>query len=66
MPSLRIIEMGLVNSLSLRNVLYRSPEDMNIDFVPYQMIKILLEWHVDIFGLIDKGLAIEINTITNE
>lgn len=29
--------------------------------VPYSLIDILLEWHFDVFGLIDKGLALPID-----
>ncbi len=29
-----------------------------IEFLPYGIIVKLLEWHFDVFGLIDKGLAI--------
>lgn len=41
----------------------------NISF-DYKDIKVsdcekLYEWHFDVFGLIEKGLAIDINTITN-
>lgn len=28
--------------------------------VPYSLIEILLEWHFDVFGLIDRGLALPI------
>ena len=31
--------------------------------VKYGIIERLLEWHFDIFGLIEKGLAVDINTI---
>ena len=31
--------------------------------VKYGIIERLLEWHFDIFGLIEKGLAIDINTL---
>lgn len=31
----------------------------------YRVIEKLYEWHFDIHGLIEKGLAIEINTIDN-
>jgi len=31
--------------------------------VKYGIIEKLLEWHFDIYGLIDKGLAIDINTL---
>ena len=34
-----------------------------IDILPYSTIQKLLEWHFDIFGLIEKGLAIDINTL---
>ena len=30
---------------------------------PFEIIQKLLEWHFDIYGLIDAGLAIDINTI---
>ena len=29
----------------------------------YSTIELLLSWHFDVFGLIDKGLAIDINTL---
>lgn len=35
----------------------------DIDMLPYNVIEYLLEWHFDIFGLIEKGLAIDKNTI---
>ena len=34
------------------------PEEMT-----YNQIQILLEWHFDVFGLIDQGLAVDINTL---
>ena len=34
-----------------------------IDVYPYWIVQKLLQWHFDIFGLIDKGLAIDINTL---
>ena len=30
---------------------------------PYTIVEKLLEWHFDIHGLIEKGLAIDINTL---
>lgn len=35
----------------------------NISHLPYHTFKNLLEWHFDVFGLIEKGLAIDINTL---
>lgn len=34
----------------------------DLDKTPYWIIEKLLEWHFDVFGLIDKGLAIDMNT----
>ena len=31
--------------------------------IPYGMMTFLLEWHFDIYGLIEKSLAIDINTL---
>lgn len=31
----------------------------------YDVIQRLFEWHFDVFGLIEKGLAIDINTLDN-
>jgi len=30
---------------------------------PYELVQKLFEWHFDLFGLIEKGLAIDINEI---
>ena len=35
----------------------------HILFLPFGLINQLIEWHFDVFGLIEKGLAIDINTI---
>ena len=32
-------------------------------FYDYYQVEFLLEWHFDIFGLIKKGLAVDINTL---
>lgn len=36
------------------------------DNVGYQYMIKLFEWHFDVFGLIDKGLAIDINTLNEK
>jgi hypothetical protein len=41
-------------------IIYKNYGDM-----PYWVIKKLLEWHFDIYGLIENGLAIDINTLKN-
>ena len=35
----------------------------DVSILPYQLFEILLEHHFDVFGLIDKGLAISIHDI---
>ena len=35
----------------------------DFSYLPYNLVQLLLEWHFDIFGLIEKGLAIDINTL---
>lgn len=37
--------------------------DVDLDCIPYNVIKKLFEWNFDVFGLIEKGLAIDINTL---
>ena len=36
---------------------------LDINDAPQVVFKKLLEWHFDVFGLIDKGLAIDINNV---
>lgn len=33
---------------------------------PYGLIILLFQWHFDVFGLIDEGLAIDINTLKHD
>jgi hypothetical protein len=35
----------------------------DINYLPYGVVQKFLEWHFDIFGWIEKGLAIDINTL---
>lgn len=37
----------------------------NCESLPFFIIQLFLEWHFDVFGLIDAGLAIDINTLKN-
>jgi len=37
----------------------------DIHYLPFSLVQQLLEWHFDIYGLIDKKLAIDINTLNN-
>lgn len=40
--------------------------DVDLDCMSYNVINSLIEWHFDIFGLIDKNLAVDINTLKGE
>lgn len=37
--------------------------DGDISHTRYDIVQMLLEWHFDVFGLIEKGLAVDINTL---
>ena len=37
--------------------------DKSMDCVEYYLVNILLSYHFDIFGLVEEGLALDINTI---
>jgi hypothetical protein len=48
----------------IEECIYASISDLK--FAQWHVIEQLLEWHFDIFGLIEKDLAIDINTLKNE
>lgn len=35
----------------------------DVNYTPYWLLRYLLEWHFDVFNLIEKGLAIDINAL---
>ena len=43
---------------------YKKRETINVYAIPYACLSKLIEWHFDIAGLIEKGEAIDINTLT--
>ena len=36
-------------------------KENKIEYMPYTLLSYLFEWHFDIFGLIEKGLAVDFN-----
>ena len=38
-------------------------QETEVEYLCYAQFILLLEWHFDVFGLIDAGLAIDINTV---
>lgn len=55
-----IVSLQLPKGVSNRLIAIGSEIVDECDFGVYQK---LLEWHFDVFGLIEKGLAIDINTL---
>lgn len=51
-----------LNSL-IDEILYDKQSYKSIEDIPYKYMLILFEYHIDVFGLIPEGLAIDINTI---
>ncbi len=35
----------------------------HLDYLPFGFVQKLIEWHFDVFGLLDQNLAIDINSI---
>ena len=40
-------------------------DEYGINWLSYESFQLLLKWHFDVFGLIEQGLAIDINTLNN-
>lgn len=41
-------------------------DEYGIHWLAYESMQLLLKWHFDVFGLIEKGLAININNLKDE
>ena len=51
--------IGLIHDISGNNILnFRTGERIDVLCLPYFMVEKLFEWHFDVFGLIDQGLAL--------
>lgn len=58
------VKMGLIHDVSGNNILnYRTGDRINILSLPYYQIEYLFEWHFDVFGLIESGLAHKMENI---
>ena len=56
------VETMLVNEYL--EYLCEAKSDLSEDgLLPYSIVQLLFEWHFDVFGLIEKGLAIDINEL---
>ena len=61
-PMKKILDQKTLDSYKLKKM-YRFGEFDKIKKLPYDLFQKLLEWKFDVFGLIEKGLAIDINTL---
>jgi hypothetical protein len=52
-----------ISSIDIDGIVYDGNEHYGINYLFYTHIKALLEWHFDVFGLIEKGLAISIHDV---
>src|SRR5690606_13632168 len=50
----------------LLNFDFSDLSQLDYEYIPYNLATFLLEHHFDIFGLIENGLAIDINTLCVE
>jgi len=57
------ISFVIVDGIGGRYIAWQANNDRTNRPVPYQFYEKLYEWHFDIFGLIDAGLAVDINTV---
>ena len=72
-PYYQLKVLGLVKTASLRfetiileldrNRIFYIPDYHDFFQLPYQVVQKLISWHFDVFGLIEKGLAIDINNL---
>ena len=50
---------------SQRHLFFRNDIDAPLDGLQFSEIQKLFSWHFDVFGLIEQGLAIDLNTVKN-
>ena len=70
-PILRpLSDLTKVNGFSLSDMITHGyhnefwlPENFEVKYLMHLDFEKLVSWHFDVFGLIEKGLAIDINTI---
>ena len=70
-PILRpLSDLTKVNGFSLSDMISHDyhnpfwlPENFEVKYLMHLDFEKLVSWHFDVFGLIEKGLAIDINTI---
>lgn len=59
----KFVPIEIIDKRNNLSVLETTKDTDLIDCLPYWVINYFLEWHFDIYGLIENGLAIDINTL---
>ncbi len=65
-PMIKLAELFEMNTIEYGVIATNIPNpnsEWGIGYVRYEAVQKLLEWHFDIFGLIDKNLAVDFNTV---
>lgn len=59
-------DFGNIKTINLLESISKNNCWHDIHYMPFSLVQKLLEWHFDIHGLIEKRLAIDINTINHQ
>jgi len=57
---------GAINEEAYRSFINNLSNDKGYDLLPHWMFQDLIKWNFDVFGLIESGLAIDINALKIE
>lgn len=60
---LEIINLHSCKLFHTTRLVNKNGYDFDITQIPHNSFVRLLEWHFDVYGLIEKGLAVDINTL---
>ena len=58
-------EHGNIKTIKLLEYISKNNSHSDIDYLPHAVVSMMYEHHFDIHGLIEKGEAIDINTLPN-
>lgn len=58
-------EHGNIKTIKSISSIAQNSSYHDINYLPHAVVNMMVEYHFDVFGLIDAGLAIDINTLTN-
>lgn len=58
-------EHGNIKTINSISSIAQNSSYHDINYLPHAVVNMMIEYRFDVFGLIDAGLAIDINTLTN-